>query len=68
MKFFGVKEFFYMISDFKNGCNNEFEDSNEKSCSWSRNGVSREIDFKVQWLRNSQADSVGVKKISTGKL
>ena len=33
MKFFGVKEFFCMNSDFKNGCKNEFKDINEKS--WS---------------------------------
>ena len=30
MKFFGVKEFFCMIFDFKNGCENEFKDNNEK--------------------------------------
>ena len=29
MKFFGAKEFFYMIFDFKNGCQNEFKDNNE---------------------------------------
>ena len=60
--FFDAKEFFYMIFDFKNGCKNEFKDNNEKSCSWSRKRVSRKIDFKVQWLRNSHADSVGVNK------
>ena len=60
MKFFYAKEFFYMIFDFKNGCKNEFKDDNEKSCSWSRNRVSDKIDFKVQWLRNSHADSMGV--------
>ena len=50
-----------MIFDFKNGCKNEFKDNNEKSCSKSRNRVARKIDFKVPWLRNSYADSVGVK-------
>ena len=60
MRFFGVKEFFHMIFDSKN----EFKDNNEKLCSWSRNSVSRKIDFKVQWLLNSHADSVGVKKKS----
>ena len=35
-KFFGAKEFFHMIFDFKNGCKNEFNDNNEKSCSCSR--------------------------------
>ena len=59
--FFGAKEFFYMIFDFKNGCKNEFKDNNEKSCKWARKRVSRKIDFKVQWLRNSHVDSVGVK-------
>ena len=49
-----------MIFDFKNGCKNEFNDNKEKSCSWSRNRVSWQIDFKVQWLRNSHADSVEV--------
>ena len=58
--FFGAKEFFYMIFDLKNGCKNEFKDNNEKSCSWSRNRVSRKIDFKVYWRRNSHTDSVGV--------
>ena len=32
MKFFGAKEFFYMIFDLKNGCKNEFKVNNEKSC------------------------------------
>ena len=36
MKFFGAKEFFYVIFEIKNGCKNEFKDNNEKSCSWSR--------------------------------
>ena len=31
MKFFGVKKFFCMNFDFKNGCKNEFKDKNEKS-------------------------------------
>ena len=30
MKFFGVKEFFYMIFDLKNGCKKEFNDNNKK--------------------------------------
>ena len=52
-----------MIFDFKNGCKNEFKDNNEKSCSWSRNRVSLTIDFKVQWLRKSCGDSVGVNQL-----
>ena len=30
--FFGAKEFFYVNFDFKNGCENEFKDENEKPC------------------------------------
>ena len=33
MNFFGAKKCFYMNLDFKNGCKNAFEDSNEKSFS-----------------------------------
>ena len=67
MKFFWCQGIFYMIFDFKNGFKNEFKDNDEKSCSWSRNRVSRKIDFKVQWLRNSHIDSVGVKVLSAEK-
>ena len=49
-----------MIFYFKNDWKNEFKDNKEKTCSWSRNRVSRKISFKFQWLRNSHADSVGV--------
>ena len=31
--FFGVKEFFSMNFDFKNGRKNEFKENNENSCS-----------------------------------
>ena len=70
MKFFGAKEFFYMIFDLKNGYKNEFKDYYEKSWSWSRKRVSRKIDSKVQWLHSSHADSVGVKRLTgyVGKL
>ena len=61
--FFGVKEFFLMNFDLKNGCKNEFKDNNEKSWSWSKNRVSHKIDFKTQWPRNGHADSVGVKRV-----
>ena len=37
--FFGVKEFFVVYYDFKNGCKNEFQDNNEKSCNWFKNKV-----------------------------
>ena len=48
LNFFGAKEFFYMIFDFKNGCKNEFNDKNEKSCSWSRK-FSKKI--RMAWSR-----------------
>ena len=37
--FFGVKGFFFVNFDFKNGCKNEFEDNNEKSSSRFENRV-----------------------------
>ena len=33
MFFFGVKEFFFVDLNFKKGCENEFQDYKEKSCS-----------------------------------
>ena len=68
MKFFLCQEIFYVNFDFKNGCKNEFKDNIEKSRSWSRNRVSRKIDFKAQWLRNGHADSVGVNFSASKKL
>ena len=61
MNFFGAKEFLNRKFDLKKGCKNEFKDTNEKLCSWSRKRVSHKIDFKAQWLRNGHADSVRVK-------
>ena len=58
---FWCQGIFFMKFDLKNSCKNEFKNNNEKSCSWSRNGVSHKIDFKAVWPRNSHADSVGVK-------
>ena len=36
-----------MNFDLKNGCKNELDDNNVKSCSCSRNRVSHKIDFKA---------------------
>ena len=47
MKCFCVKEFFFVNFDYKNGCKNEFEGKNEKSCSRFKNRVSVEIDFRA---------------------
>ena len=52
---------FLLNFDYKNGYKNEFKDSKEKSCSWSRKRVSHKIDFKAVWPRNVHAASVGVK-------
>ena len=51
---------FFLGIDFKNGCENEFKDNNEKSYSWSRKSISHKIDFKAEWPRNGHADSVRV--------
>ena len=53
MKFFGVKEFFIITSDFKNGCKNEFKHNNEKS-------ADLEIGFlrKSVWKPNSRATAM----------
>ena len=53
MKFVGVKEFFFVNFDFKNGCKNEFEDNNEKSCSRFTNWVPLKIDFRADWTHKS---------------
>ena len=53
MKFFGVKEFFRMHFDFKNGCKNEFKDDNEKSWSWFRKRVPHKIDFRADGTHES---------------
>ena len=53
MKFFVVKEFFFLNFDFKNECKNEFEDSNEKSCSRFKNRVPLKIDFGADWTHES---------------
>ena len=47
MKFFGVEEFFFVNFNLKNGCNNEFEDDHEKSCSRFKNRVPLKIDFRA---------------------
>ena len=49
----GKKEFFFVNYDFKNGCNNEFEDNKEKSCSRFKNKVPLKIDFRADWTHES---------------
>ena len=53
MKFFGVKEFFFVNFHFKNGCKNEFEDNNEESCSRFKNRVPFIIDFRADLTHES---------------
>ena len=53
MKFFGCQEFFFVNFDFKNGCKNEFEDNNEKSCGRFENRVPLKIDFRADWAHES---------------
>ena len=52
MIFFGTKDILYLIFDFKNGCKNEFNDSNEKSisksiCCATAMPTAWELNFKV---------------------
>ena len=42
-----------MNFDFINGCKNEFEDNNEKSCSRLKNRVPLKIDFRADWTHES---------------
>ena len=42
-----------MKSNFKNGCKNEFQDDNEKSCSWFKNKVPQKIDFRADGTHES---------------
>ena len=39
MKFFWYQGIFFVNFDFKNGCKNELEDNNEKSCRRFKNRV-----------------------------
>ena len=52
ISFFGIKDFFVNLN-FKNGCKNEFEDYNEKSCSRFKNRVPLKIDFRGDWTHES---------------
>ena len=61
MKFFDVKQFFFMYFNFKNGCNNEFKVYKGKSFGCSKKKVFHKIELKAAWPRNCHADSVGVK-------
>ena len=51
--FFGVKEFFSWIFDFKNGCKNEFSDTNENLAADSKIGPPLKIDFRADWTHES---------------
>ena len=58
--FFVSRNFFFINFDFKNECENEFKDNDEKSSCWSRNRVFHKKEFNAQWPRNGHAASVGV--------
>ena len=47
------RKFFFVHFDFKNGCKNEFEDNNEKSCSRIKKRVPLKIDFRDDWTHES---------------
>ena len=61
MKLFWSQRFFLGKFDLKNGCKNEFENNIEKKCSWSKNRVSHEIDFKAVWTHESYPTAWGLK-------
>ena len=42
-----------MNFDFKNGCENKFEDSNENSCSRLKKGSPLKIDLRADWIHES---------------
>ena len=42
-----MKGIFFANSDFKNGCKYEFQDINEKLCSWFKNRVPSKIDLRA---------------------
>ena len=44
---FWCQGFFSLNLNVKNGCKNEFQDNNEKFCSWFKNRVPLKIDFRA---------------------
>ena len=63
MKFFGIKELFFVNSDPKNGWNNVFQDNKEKSCSWFENRVSLKKRYKSRWDSRVPPDNLRLKII-----
>ena len=53
MNFFWCQGIFFVNFDFKNGCKNEFQDNNAKSCSRFRNKVPLKIDFRADRTHES---------------
>ena len=54
-----------MKFDFKNGCKNEFKDTNDKSCSRFKNKVPLKIDFKADWTHECNPTVWELGKLST---
>ena len=55
MKFFWCQGIFFVNFDFKNECENEFEDNNEKSCSRFKIMVPLKIDLRADWTHESNS-------------
>ena len=53
MNFFRRQEISFVNFDFKNECQNEYEDNKEKLCSRFKNRVPLKIDFKADWTHES---------------
>ena len=68
MKFFWCQEIFFREFDFKNGCRNDFEDNNEKSCSPFKNKFPLKIDFRDDWTHESNPTACELRsKVSADK-
>ena len=53
MNFFRRQEISFVNFDFKNECQNEYEDNKEKLCSRFKNRVPLKIDFRADWTHES---------------
>ena len=49
MKFFRGQGNFFREFRFQKWVYNEFEENNERSCSWLKKQVPLKIDFKAEW-------------------
>ena len=60
---FWCQGIFFMNFDFQNECKNEFQDNNEKSCSWFKNRVPPKTDFRVVETHESHPTALELTEI-----